>query len=366
MSIRTGLGWRRRSAARSRFGAKSPYKPFLHHISRTQSLRHAVVRVKSIKRLPRVFSPSEVQSLLDACTRLRDRLLLCLLHESGMRIGQALGLRHADIRSYDGAIDIVPRANSNGALAKSRSPYVVHVSKQAMALYADYLVHEYGEAAHDYVFANWWGGEVGAPMRYATVIDLFRQLSKRAGLKATPHMFRHTHATDLLRAGWDAAYVQRRLGHAHIQTTVGTYAHLSPEDMGDMFEQLSEGACAMSANPDWNRVRLRSSSSLSLQGFWAEDLWDMHHSPAGTLSPNASQRRLRFGCKSAAINGELKYVCWKKFSGGEWRGTQELTKVHLMIRWLNSLNDLPASLMCLSFPEWQALYRKYLNGPGHV
>ena len=82
-----------------RFGAKSPYKPFLHHISRTQSLRHAVVRVKSIKRLPRVFSPSEVQSLLDACTRLRDRLLLCLLHESGMRIGQALGLRHADNRA---------------------------------------------------------------------------------------------------------------------------------------------------------------------------------------------------------------------------------------------------------------------------
>jgi hypothetical protein len=115
------------------------------------------VRVKAIKRLPRVFSPSEVQSLLDSCTRLRDRFLLCLLHESGMRIGQALGLRHADIRSYDGAIDIVPRANSNGALAKSRSPYVVHVSKQAMALYADYLVHEYGEVSHDYVFVNWWG-----------------------------------------------------------------------------------------------------------------------------------------------------------------------------------------------------------------
>ena len=35
-----------------------------------------------------------------------------------------------------------------------------------------------------------------------------------------------------------------------------------------------------------------------------------------------------------------------------------------MIRWLNSLNDLPASLVCLSFPEWQALYRKYLMGLG--
>ena len=115
----------------------------------------------------------------------------------------------------------------------------------------------------------------------------------------------------------------------------------------------------MSANANWNRVT-QVKLIAELQGFWAEDLWDMHHSPAGTLSPNATQRRLRFDCKSAAINGELKYVCWKKFSGGEWRSTQELTTVHLMIRWLNSLNDLPASLMCLSFPEWQALYRKYL------
>jgi hypothetical protein len=119
----------------------------------------------------------------------------------------------------------------------------------------------------------------------------------------------------------------------------------------------------MSTHPGWKRTT-QVKLIAELQGFWAEDLWDMHHSPAGMLSPNASQRRLRFDCKSAAINGELKYVCWKKFSGGEWRGTQELTKVHLMIRWLNSLNDLPASLMSLSFSEWQALYRKYLMGLG--
>jgi integrase len=53
-------------------------------------------------------------------------------------------------------------------------------------------------------------------------------------------MFRHTHATDLLRAGWDAAYVQRRLGHAHIQTTINTYAHLTAEDMGEMFERYQK------------------------------------------------------------------------------------------------------------------------------
>lgn len=178
-----------------RFGSKSSYKPFLHHINRNRSLRHAVAHVRVTCRLPRVFSPREVQALLDACTRRRDHLLLSLLYESGMRIGQALGLRHADIRSFDREIDIVPRANSNGARAKSRFPYTVHVSKELMALYADYLVHEHKEASHDYVFVNWWGGRVGAPMTYSTVTDLFRKLSRKTGLRATPHMFRHTHAT---------------------------------------------------------------------------------------------------------------------------------------------------------------------------
>ena len=115
------------------------------------------MQVRATRRLPRVFSEQEVQALLDACIRRRDRLLVSLLYESGMRIGQALGLRHADIRSYDGEIDIIPRANNNGALSKSRSPYTVHVSKELMELYADYLAHEYQEATHDYVFVNWWG-----------------------------------------------------------------------------------------------------------------------------------------------------------------------------------------------------------------
>jgi integrase/recombinase XerD len=223
-----------------RFGTNSPYKPFLHHLSRKRPLRRAVMQVRAIRRLPRVFSAQEVQALLNACARQRDRLLVSLLYESGMRVGQVLGLRHADIRSYDREIDIIPRANSNGALAKCRTPYTMHVSKELMELYADYLVHEYQEATHDYVFVNWWGGRIGAPMAYSTVIDLFRKLSARVGLHATPHMFRHTHATDLLRAGWDPAYVQRRLGHAQIQTTVNTYAHLSSGDQGKMFARYQK------------------------------------------------------------------------------------------------------------------------------
>jgi integrase len=45
----------------------------------------------------------------------------------------------------------------------------------------------------------------------------------------TPHWFRHTHATALLLAGTPMHVVSRRLGHADIQTTINTYAHVTDD-----------------------------------------------------------------------------------------------------------------------------------------
>ncbi len=57
------------------------------------------------------------------------------------------------------------------------------------------------------------------------------RLSKKTSIQLTPHLLRHTHATELIRAGWDLAHVQKRLGHADIQTTINTYIHLTDEEM---------------------------------------------------------------------------------------------------------------------------------------
>jgi integrase len=40
----------------------------------------------------------------------------------------------------------------------------------------------------------------------------------------------------LIRSGWSAAYVQRRLGHSSIQTTINTYTHLTDEDLKKAYE----------------------------------------------------------------------------------------------------------------------------------
>ena len=87
----------------------------------------------------------------------------------------------------------------------------------------------------------------------------------------------------------------------------------------------------------WNHAKQRHLLAR-LEGFWSNDVWDMQCCSIEGLSPKSSQRRLRFYCKSKTINGELKYVFRKKFVDGQWRSTQELTKVYLLVKWLNSLS----------------------------
>lgn len=227
---------------RYQFQPGRKYKSFLHHINKGKEVRTRLLKLKEPSTFPGTLTPEQVKQLILACSRLRNKFLVCLLYETGMRIGQVLGLRHSDIRSWDNEIQIIPRNdNANRARAKSKDPYVIHVSKDLMELYSNYLLNEYPEDVDsDYVFVNVWSGEIGKPIIYSTVNELFRQLEKKTGIKATPHLFRHTHATELIRQGWDMAHVQKRLGHASVQTTINTYAHLTDDDLKRAYHQYLE------------------------------------------------------------------------------------------------------------------------------
>lgn len=210
------------------------FKPFLHHISKGREVKTRLLRIKEPKTFPGCLTTEQIKQLLAGCHRTRDKFLICLLYETGMRIGEVLGLRHEDIRSQGvNEVHVVPRAdNVNSSRAKAGEHRVIHVSKELLKLYSSYLINEYPDNVDsDYVFVNCWDGEIGQPMRYSSVEGLFKRLEKKTGTKVNPHLFRHTHATELIRAGWDMAHVQKRLGHSSIQTTINTYVHLTEEDL---------------------------------------------------------------------------------------------------------------------------------------
>jgi site-specific recombinase XerD len=63
-------------------------KPFLHHITKGQPVRARLVKARALRRLPRTLEPAQIEALVSACTHMRDKLLLCLLRDTGMRIGR--------------------------------------------------------------------------------------------------------------------------------------------------------------------------------------------------------------------------------------------------------------------------------------
>jgi integrase/recombinase XerD len=204
------------------------WQPFLAHLG-TRPERHRAISLKAERRPPRELSQAEMTALITACGRLRDKFLLSLLKDTGLRIGEALGLRHEDMDARRRLVAVRARENVNRARAKTWSRQVP-ADPGMFRLYSDYLHEEYGLLDCDYVFVNLWGAPVGAPMSYASVDRLVRSLRKRTGIAFSPHLFRHSYATALLRRGIAAEIVQHLLGHASVSTTVDTYAHLDVED----------------------------------------------------------------------------------------------------------------------------------------
>ena len=218
------VSWRRSN--------RGGYRTFLHHVSGGRPVATRPLRLRQPRVLPRTLSAEQILIIVEACEHLRDRFLLVLLAETGMRIGQALGLRHADFVSHRRELVIVPRAdNANGARAKSIVPATIPISAGLVRLYSAYMFEEYGDLDSDYVFVNLFAAPFGAPLRYQAVHKLVGRLRARTGINFTLHMLRHSHATDLLRRGVDVDVVAKLLTHRSSTTTSQTYIHLDVADL---------------------------------------------------------------------------------------------------------------------------------------
>jgi site-specific recombinase XerD len=214
-------GWR---------GSATSYRPFLHHVTKSGPQPRRAVALKTPRPRPKVLTAVEVQTILNACEHLRDRLLFAVLLDCGLRVGEALGLRHEDMGIVERTVTVVPRRNDNQARAKAGVRRAVPASAELMRLYADYLAREYGSLDSDYVFVNLWSRSAGRAWTYSAVYDLVGRLRARTGIAFEPHHFRHTYATWLLRRGAGMETVKECLGHASITTTIDTYGHLTVED----------------------------------------------------------------------------------------------------------------------------------------
>jgi site-specific recombinase XerD len=214
--------------------ATGPFVPMLVHTRRGRpgADAYSPVRMALVRKSAATLSDAQVARLVAACGRCRDRFLLILLDQTGLRLGEALGLRHADLRLRVGEIAVVPREdNVNGVRVKGSKARVVPAGPAVFDAYADYMESEYRSLDCDFVFVNLFRPPVGAPMTAGAVAKLVTRLRARTAIVGfSAHTLRHGYATRLLRAGVPVEVVAELLGHASATTTSQVYSHLTVED----------------------------------------------------------------------------------------------------------------------------------------
>jgi site-specific recombinase XerD len=159
--------------------------------------------------LPRDIRQSEIEKLFTAIgDHLRDRTIFTLMLHTGMRVGEVVNLRLADVYLSEN------RPPHLRAFGKGQRERVVYLSATATILLKEYL-SERTAKTEEKVFLN----QRGKPI---TITGIQLQLAKycrQANIWVTCHQLRHTFACRMVAAEVPVTSVQKMLGHTSIRTT---------------------------------------------------------------------------------------------------------------------------------------------------
>lgn len=174
---------------------------------------------KREKKLPTVLSTSEVMKLLGVIENRKHRVILTLVYSSGLRIGEVVKLKRADVDPDRKTLHI---RQSKG----KKDRYTV-LSSAAFQLLEQYLQYS---NVDQYLFPS--GDGLDKHIHVRSIQQVFDRAKRTAGITkpATVHTLRHSFATHLLEEGTDLRYIQELLGHASTKTTE-IYTHVSVKDI---------------------------------------------------------------------------------------------------------------------------------------
>lgn len=185
-------------------------------------------RFRSRKEPGRVVSvkPDVIQRLLDTPRKdsfagVRDRTMMILSLDTGIRPQEIRKLMLADVDLEEGCIRIRPE------VAKTKEARTLPLSDISLAEIRKYLSIRPPEWSKSPLFPT----ETGTPMMASTITGMMTRYRNIAGIEKFPwYALRHTFATTMIRSGASLDSVRQILGHANF-SIVNTYLHLTNEDV---------------------------------------------------------------------------------------------------------------------------------------
>jgi integrase len=179
-------------------------------------------RVRTPKRTIVPLSVDEVARFWSSFRSSRDLAIVGLMLLQGLRSREVLALDRDDVMLPEAQVRVPGKGN------KGR---VLPLAPESVQLLDHYLRVERPSRASAALFVSLKGPTRGARMTPAGWRSLFRYHRQTTAVTiANPHRFRHTFASDMLRAGVSLPALMHLMGHAHIQTTM-VYIEITPLDV---------------------------------------------------------------------------------------------------------------------------------------
>jgi integrase/recombinase XerD len=176
----------------------------------------------SKKRLP-ILSADEVKKALEACRTKRDKALILLLVDSGLRRAEVCALNWGDMDIQSGLVRV-----ERGKGGKARSVVVGVKTRRALLAYRRNVKHK-----DDVPLIQ---TQSGNRFTYSGLRSALLRIGKRAGVHITPHALRRTFATLSLRAGMNLIQLQAMLGHSSLEMT-RQYIQMIDDDLLEAHEK---------------------------------------------------------------------------------------------------------------------------------
>lgn len=190
-----------------------------------------------------ILSVDEVRQVLDGSDE-PERTLVAVLAYSGLRLGEALGLRWRDI-GFEKRFMTVERAygqNGWSTPKTSASRRAVPISPTLATILSEYRSSRETSEPDNVVFSH----DGTTPLDQSNVRRDFNKALKGAGIRhVSLHSLRHFYASNMIASGCSIKFLQHSLGHTSATMTLNTYSHLIPEAGADSvarFDALVSGS----------------------------------------------------------------------------------------------------------------------------
>ena len=205
---------------------------YLQEIKVIETNKAAYINVpKFEKELPNVLNRDDLNRLrnvinTEKITGIRDRLIIELLYSSGLRSMELINLSEFMIDIEEREIRVIGKGD------KERITFFSENAKKWLIKYIEEKKRQYENYTREVLIVN----SKGKKLTTRSLRRLISAYAHEAGIQKeiTPHVFRHSFATELLNNGVDIRYLQELLGHSSIATTQ-VYTHVSKAFLRDIY-----------------------------------------------------------------------------------------------------------------------------------